>query len=156
MAVSKVKYRQKDQQVLAKLSNMTGNTRQSIRRGFFKYGRIWKKEAVDSTKRAKTGNEYTFRRGKRGRLRRYRASAPGESHANRTGALTKSLGWKVNGTTEMLLGYGIDKSAPVYSGAIELGRKDGSILPRPTIKNALDSTERDLTKILLNSIDRTL
>lgn len=145
-----------NQAVYSRLENMPGNTRQSIRRGYFEYGKLWKKEVERATREPKTGKVYT-RTSARGRRRTHRASAPGESHASDTGKLTKSAGWKVNGQLSMDLGYGADgKKVPIYAAAIELGRLDGTIAARPTIANAVDKTQADLARIIANSINRSI
>ena len=84
---------------------------------------------------------------KSGRLYRYRgmphrASAPGQSHANMSGKALKSLSWKVHGSSGADFGYGVSvtarNAAPPYVDALEYGRLDGLMAPRPTLQNELD------------------
>ena len=84
---------------------------------------------------------------KTGRMYRYRgsphrASAPGETHANLSGAALRSLSWKVHGSASADFGYGVSvtarNAAPPYVDALEYGRLDGLMAPRPTLQNELD------------------
>lgn len=111
-----------------------------VRKGWFATGadllRIGEKEIKQEPK---TGRIYIIRT-KGGRRKRHQSSAPGESHANLTGALLKSMQWKVNGF-HLDFGYGaIDGKAPVYANAIENGFKSKKtkrdLKPRPTLKNS--------------------
>jgi hypothetical protein len=66
------------------------------------------------------------------------ASAPGETHANLSGRLRRSIGWKVSGTHEMEWGYGVVQKkdeAPYYAPYVEEGttRMDA----RPSLGNAV-------------------
>ena len=65
-----------------------------IREGFFQTGGQLKKYANEKILRGvKSGRLYRIRRGKI--IKNHRASAPGETHANLSGTLRRSLGWKV-------------------------------------------------------------
>ena len=84
---------------------------------------------------------------KSGRLYRYRgaphrASAAGETHANMSGKALRSLSWKVHGSASADFGYGVSttgrNAAPEYVDALEYGRLDGLMAPRPTLQNELD------------------
>ena len=140
------------------IENEAENVRQAIRQTFFQMGREIKKKAIKAIndKKGKTGRVYMVRttvksghnKGKLGRRRRHRASAPGETHANLSGDLRDSLGWQVHGTDSMEIGYGVTKwvgKASDYAGRIEfgdaygpLGRGVGRIEARPSIRNAID------------------
>ena len=114
-------------------------SRRVLRQFWFRLGKDLKAEANRAVldRGSKSGRVYIVR-GPSGRRRRHQASAPGQSHANLSGTLRKSISWKIQGTHQMDFGYGLGtKPAPVYADAIELGRADGSIEPRPTIENAI-------------------
>jgi HK97 gp10 family phage protein len=87
------------------------------------------------------GGKVYIARTRGGRRRRHRSSAPGESHANRSGMLRRSLGWKVNGSKSMEFGYGVDKPAPDYGKFVE----DGTfkMKPRPSLAIAVKQTNRN-------------
>jgi len=121
------------------------NVRQAIRQTFFFMGRDLKKEISKAilSKEGKTGNVYNVRlkiksgrnKGKPGRRIRHQSSAPGETHADLSGDLRKSLGWKVHGTDSLEIGYGITKTAPEYAD-IEFG--NDRVAARPSIRNSIE------------------
>jgi hypothetical protein len=131
------------------LSTLRPRTRESIRRTWFAVGRDLKNEANKEILRTpKSGTTYIIR-SKSGRARRHVASAPGETHANLSGDLRKSIGWKVHGAERMDFGYGFSTiestRSPEYDHVIEDGFqfKDGrEIKPRPSIANAIQSVKR--------------
>lgn len=93
-------------------------------------------------KRPKGGRVYVTRT-RSGARRRHTASAPGETHANFSGALRRSLDFTVS-ATEIEFGYGVTKNnAPDYAEAIEFGRRDGSIEPRPSLQNGIKGERRN-------------
>ena len=110
-----------------------------IREGFFQTGAQLKRYANDKILRGiKTGRIYRIRQGNR--IKRHKSSAPGETHANLSGALRRSLGWKVSGHY-LTFGYGVPKgnnsAAPVYASTIENGGR--FIRARPTLRNAVNA-----------------
>ena len=138
--------------------NATG-TRRALRQAWFEVGRHLKATAnAEILRRPKGGRTYFIRSRSSGKLRRHVASAPGETHANMFGDLRKSLGWKIRGDQGGEFGYGAapGSKVPDYAGAIELGRLDGSIEPRPSIGNALDASARDIEVTLADHIERSL
>ncbi len=90
-------------------------------------------------RKPKSGRVY-IRRTASGRRRRHVASAAGETHANMTGTLRRSLSFRVN-TTSLEFGYGVTKgNAPNYAKFVENGtRKMG---PRPSLMNGIKATRR--------------
>lgn len=137
------------------LAGATG-TKRALRQAWFEVGRHLTREANrEILKGRKTGRVYIFR-SPSGRRRRHRASAPGETHANLTGALRKSIGWKMTGARGGDFGYGVaggSRTAPPYAGAIEFGRDDGTIAPRPSLLNAINASERDIRDELILKFD---
>ena len=115
-----------------------------IREGFFQTGGQLKAHANEKIlKGLKTGRLYRIRRGKI--IKNHRSSAPGETHANLSGTLRRSIGWKVSGHY-LTFGYGVPRGknsqAPIYARRIEFGDKEkkpgrGFIAPRPTLRNAI-------------------
>lgn len=105
----------------------------------------------DIMKGRKSGRVYTIEFSS-GRRRRHRSSAPGETHANLTGALKRSVSYKSQGD-DLEFGYGVGGvDAPPYASRIEFGgvassggrgfvvknngfRRSGTIRPRPTLMN---------------------
>lgn len=125
--------------VYAKLDGVERLTKRATRRGMFKWARDLKSTANAAVlAKDKVGRVY-IRRGKGGRKRRHRASAPGQSHASRTGKLRRSIGWRVTGADRLEFGYGVDgRETPDYDGFVEFGTF--KMKPRPTIQNAIKDT----------------
>lgn len=124
------------------INNFSENARQAIRQTFFRMGRDLKKKTnkdiLDIT--TKTGRWYRVR-SVTGRWYWHQASAPFETHANLTGNLRRSLGWKVIGTDRMDFGYGISRPAPAYAGWVEFGHhaRNGTwVFPRPSLQNNIN------------------
>jgi hypothetical protein len=122
---------------------------QGIRNTWFRLGKYLKKKtSADILKKPKHGRTY-YRRTKSGARRVHVASKPGETHANMTGELRRSLSWKVYSFSKMGFGYGVSTNAsnktPIYGAAIEFGKKwknpDREIKPRPSIKNNIRKAE---------------
>ena len=146
--MTKYRVRQgKDNKILyKKIEDLPTAAHQVFRDGFFGYMQALKKEANKEILRKPKGGRTYYRRDKTGRRRRHIASAPGETHANMTGTLRRSLGWKVHGWQTAEFGYGISSGkankAPLYAGAIELGSRN--IKPRPSLRNAVKVVRRDI------------
>lgn len=132
--------------VLIKAKELKRLTRRSIRHGWFELGADLKRTANrEILRKPKSGRTY-YVSGPSGRRRRHVASAPGETHANLSGELRKSLSWKVRGYTQLEFGYGVDDSgagkqdAPLWA-LIEFGTK--RIKARPSLQNAIKATNRN-------------
>lgn len=118
---------------------------QVFRRGFITFMTALKKRANHEILHGKkTGRWYRVRTAS-GRRRRHRASAPGETHANLTGALRRSLSWKVHGWERAEFGYGVSTDAsnraPRYAPFVEFGTR--RMEPRPTLWNAVAKEEAE-------------
>lgn len=113
----------------------------AVRRSFFELGDHLKRETSrDILDRAsKRGRVYLIS-DRRGRRRRHRSSAPGQTHANLTGRLRRSLSWKVRGARSMDFGYGVSttkrNAAPEYDEHVEFGT--GRMAARPSIGNNVE------------------
>lgn len=130
-----------NREVFARIKDLKRATHRSIRHGFFDLGKDLRKTASDNIlARPKSGRTYLIKtRG--GRVRRHVASAPGETHANLSGKLRRSLGWKVAGSRTLEFGYGVDKDTVDYAPFVEEGtRRMGA---RPSLKIAVDQTARN-------------
>jgi len=127
-----------------KLQKLRPKTNKAIRAAWFDLGRDLKNEAnKEILRKPKSGRVYIIRM-KGGRKKRHVASAPGETHANLTGKLRRSVSWKVYSYQRMEFGYGFATNnstrAPIYDHVIEDGFKfrDGRVIkPRPSIANAV-------------------
>lgn len=121
------------------LKGVNKKVKQATRKGMFKWAKDLKSTASAAIlAKDKTGRIY-IRRDAAGRRRRHRASSAGESHANRTGALRRSIGWRVTAWDRLLFGYGVDgKDTPDYDGFVEFGTF--KMKPRPSIQNSINNT----------------
>lgn len=136
----------RSRKVLVEATELRALTRRSIRHGWFALAKDLKQTAnTEILKGVKTGHIYMVR-GPSGRRRRHQSSAAGETHANLSGTLRKSLGWVVRGHTGMEFGYGVDKPAPDYLWAIEFGYRKRNLKPRPSLQNAINATNRNSTR----------
>ncbi len=114
-------------------------TRRAIRMMWFDLGDDLLKNAQAEILRKPKGGRVYLIRGRGGRVRRHRASAPGETHANLSGALRKAVSWKVHGNGEMTFGYGLNRSSPEYDEFVEFGTR--RMDARPSLGNAVDSIQ---------------
>lgn len=83
----------------------------------------------------RTGRVYTIR-GKK-----HQASAPGEAPARITGRLAKSVGYKVTGHDQLVVGEEAEYAAFLESGT-------GRMKPRPHLSIAVDQTKTTVLNIL--------
>lgn len=145
MTTFAVRQDRKGRVVYREIDDFKGKFQQVIRRGFFNYlESLQKRTSNEILHGTKTGRLY-FHRDKAGRRRRHRSSAPGETHANLTGKLRRSLGWKVYGWETAEFGYGVSSNkanpAPVYGKYVEKGTK--RMDARPSLANAVKAEPRD-------------
>jgi HK97 gp10 family phage protein len=131
----------RNKKVYAQINRLKPAMHRSVRHGFFDLGKDLRQTASQNIlKRPKGGRTYIIRtRG--GRRRRHVASAPGETHANLSGRLRRSLGWKVRGSSEMEFGYGVDKDTTEYAPFVEDGTR--RMAARPSLKIAVNETTRN-------------
>jgi len=132
--------------VIKKLIGLENRTKQGIRQGMFDSGHALIESAgTEILRRPKSGRTYIIR-DKLGRRRKHIASAPGETHANLTGAARKSLSFQLKGTTELEYGYGVSssKTAPDYVEKLEE--------TRPSLQNSI----KDKQAVMVQHIERQI
>ena len=113
-----------------------------IRQGFFRLAKDLQATAnKDILHKPKKGRTYIVR-GPSGRKRRHVASAPGESHANLSGKLRRSMGWKVSGAKLMEFGYGAGPDTPPdYARFVDKGTR--RMKARPSLGNSVNKNIRN-------------
>jgi len=151
-----VKFKQDRQndRVFGVIKDIPKLTRRGLRQGMFKVGHsLIAVASRDILKGAKTGIVY-IRRDKAGRRRRHQSSAPGETHANRSGTLRRSLSFQLKGSSEIEFGYGVSsgKEAPEYAKFVEFGTT--KMKARPSLLNALNAEQGNMTQHFGNGIDK--
>lgn len=132
--------------VFATIKDIPDLTRRGLRQGMFKAGQGLISEANrEILKGAKTGVIY-LRRDRAGRRRRHMSSAAGETHANISGTLRKSLSFQLRGASEIEFGYGVSSGneAPEYAKFVEFGTT--KMKARPTLNNALKAEQGNMTQ----------
>ena len=106
-----------------KIKNLDMATRAGIRQGLYNLGSNLKQtSSKEMLKRNKTGRVYRYKG------RRHQASARGETAANRSGKLRKSIDFQVQGSEGLRFGA----SAP-YAEFLE----NPSKLDRPTLRDSM-------------------
>lgn len=132
--------------VFGRIENIEGLTRRGLRQGMFRAGHDLITEASREILRGtKTGRTY-IRRDRRGRRRRHRSGAPGQTHANFSGAARRSLSFQLRGASEIEFGYGVSsgRDAPEHARFIEFGTR--RMRARPSIGNAITAQQRNITQ----------
>jgi len=126
------------------INNASHNTRRGMRQGWFAVGALLKKRANEQIlKKPKSGKLYKYKG------RKHRASAAGESPANRSGTYRKSIGYKIKGYSQLEFGA----RAP-YAGYLEKGTV--KMKPRPALKNAIDFETGRIQSVLSNELKKAL
>jgi hypothetical protein len=112
------------------IDNTITLTKRGIRQGFYQVGKQLKASAnKDILAKDKTGVVYLIRRGKV--RRKHRASAPGQTFANLSGAARRQLGYDVNGTSDLEFGFRKNSNTDPYTKVLETS------LNRPALGNAV-------------------
>lgn len=130
------------------LSQTRKATARVIRQFWFLTGHDFRNEArAEILRKPKSGRVYFVRTKSGGKRRRHVASAPFETHANISGKVRGSIGFKIHGKTRMSYGYGIStaKPAPEWARFLEFGtigfKKVGPMAARPSLSASIDKME---------------
>lgn len=111
-----------------------------VQKGLFQAGKDIHKEFNTQVKaKNKTGRIYKYKG------RRIRASAAGETPANRSGHYRKSFGFHVNGSSELTIG-----NAAEYADDLEEGTS--RMKPRTGLRNSIRAQERNILNNLGDGI----
>lgn len=137
----KFKSNANNKKVFGKLEMLEPLMKKGIRQGMFKSGKsLIGRANAEILRKPKSGLVY-IRVDRAGRRRRHVASAPGETHANMTGATRRSLSYQLHGISQLEFGYGVSqgKSAPEYAEFLEFGTPGGRMAARPSLRLALEN-----------------
>jgi hypothetical protein len=146
-----IDYAPKSQRAIDELKRLNQNTKQGIRLGMHDIGKqlkaIAKKFIIDPPKTGRISHdvEYSSTSGKNSgapRIKKtHQASRKGESPANLSGRLYKSLNYEVHGSDSLSFG----NSAP-YAADLEFRMK------RPYMKKSIDAAKKDIENLLQRRI----
>ena len=127
--------------MVLKIQNLRKLTKSGVEMAAYTSAKaLMKTTSAEILKKPKGGRTY-IRKDSAGRRRRHIASAPGETHANMSGALRRSLGFKVN-IRQIEFGYGVDSgNAPDYADFVEFGTT--KMKARPSLFNGIKSERRN-------------
>lgn len=128
-----VKGHRMNERIFRQLADTEVKTQAAIRAVWYGIAEDIEKRANQEILRApKGGRTYLVRTRPGGRQRRHVASAPGETHANLSGDLRKSIGWQVHGNFEMTFFYDGDAEHDAF---VEFGT--ANMEARPSLSNAI-------------------
>ncbi len=152
-----------NQKVFNQISNIPRSFREGIKRANLIIGKEITQEAVRTiTKDTKTGKGYVLQDKWTGQLRFHRASAPGQSPANFSGALAASIGY-IPSTRELIIGAG--GSAPNvtlasgqigFADMVDYAAKLELRMKRPYLKPSIVKKQKDTENYYRQEITRLL
>jgi len=129
--------------------NLAARTAFGIEKAFYFVGKTLVSEFNRQVlAKDKTGRIY-IRRTRSGAKRRHRASAPGETPANRTGNYRRGIGFRVQGSKQLVFGNEVE-----YAGFLEIGTS--RMGARPGLSNAIVASERSIIRNLADEIEDQL
>lgn len=133
-----------------KITNLTKNTKQGIRKAFYFIGKDLKKESVRLiNQKPKSGRFYIINVGIGGKAlkspRIHQASAPNEAPAVITGKLRKSISFNVHNFNQLEFGSNVE-----YGKYLELGTV--KMKPRPYLKPSILNKNKNSILYIGNNI----
>lgn len=143
----------RSRKAILKIKNLRKLTRAGVEHASYTSGNgLVKATSAEILKRPKGGRLYVRKVGSR--RRRHIASAPGETHANMSGKLRRSLDFKVN-PSQLEFGYGVQSNdAPDYAGFVEFGTKN--MAARPSLQNGIKGQRRNMQNNFEREIGKRL
>lgn len=139
-----IKIDHKSRVILAGIDKLDNKARNGMRYGLFRIGKLLKETANQGILRtSKTGQVYKYKN------RNYRASAPGEYPANRSGRNRRSIAFNVVGKESMNFGAGAK-----YSPFLE--RKAPNRGGRAFLARAIEETVHKQKRILTTEMNRAI
>lgn len=122
-----------------KIRGIRESTERAVELSAFEAAKTIQKATNKEILRKPKGGKTYISRNRAGRTRRHVASAPNETHANFSGALRRSLGYRVTGR-QIEFGYGVVRGdAPEYAEYVEFGTR--KMVRRPSLSNGIKATQ---------------
>lgn len=138
------------QRVIIALGEAPKRYQLATRRAFYLLGVALRHTAQQSImEKPKHGRLYLIRQGKR--LKRHRASAPGESPANLSGKLKRGIGFNVRGYDRLEFGV---RETVKYGKFLEKGTK--KMAARPYLISAIKKNEKTAIEYFGNEINKAM
>lgn len=138
----------KTKTALLNLGNLDKINKEVIKDAWFDSGELIKKSTANILNTGKrTGRVYTING------RRHQASAPGEPPKTRTGALAKSVDYKVSGWRQMVVGAGAGYAGFLEDGTRKMGGRTGA---RKYLIKSVNDTSGDTINIFYSRLQRKL
>lgn len=132
------------------IEDIRRNNVRAIRQAYFKIG---KDHTVELSRQMlakdKQGRIY-IRTGPSGRRRRHRASAEGQTAANRTGNMRRNRGFQLRGSEQLEFGI---RDTP-YAAFLERGTRN--MRPRPSLGNTVKALQKDTDNHFKRQLKREL
>ena len=135
-----IKIDQKSKRVIVKLLHSGKTVPNNMKKGLYFVGKKLKSTASKNILKKKNGRTYKYKG------RRYKASQPGESWANRSGTARKGIVYRVASSSKLRFGNTVD-----YAKFLEFGTR--KMKARPAHLIAIKENEQNIVKILENNID---
>jgi len=133
---------------IASLGFISKRAKEGIRAAFYDIGRDLRKDIRNDILFApKSGRTYLVRL--KGRIKRHKSSAPGETAANLTGKYFNSIDYNVKGSNQLEFG-----SRVIHGKFLEEGTR--RMKPRPGLGNSIRKKESEIEQYLAAAIKRNL
>lgn len=134
----------KSQKVLLKSKQVKQLTDKAIRQAFQRIGKDLKQDAnQEMLKKPKHGRLYRIKL--RGRMINHRASAENESPAVITNKLRKSVGYTLNGTSQMSFGAGNNADVN-YALPLEVGAPQRKLAGRKYLERSIKNRQGNIRR----------
>ena len=135
------------------IDELEKRTQRGIRQGFFALGDDLNNElSKQMLAKNKRGRVYITRI-KGGSRRRHKASAPGQTPANRSGAMRRARGYQIRGSDQLEWGIRSGRDAE-HAEFLESGTSRMSA--RPGLRNTVRATQRNAHNDFSTNIDQEL
>ena len=147
-----IKLDYRSRKTVAKIRGISGATDRAVELAAYEAGKTLQKATNTEILRKPKGGKTYITRNRAGARRRHVASAPNETHANFSGALRRSLGYRVTGH-QIEFGYGVVRGdAPDYAAHVEFGTKN--MVRRPSVRNGIVATQSRVIQDIERGIAR--
>ena len=149
-----IKIDRESRRVQLKIAGLDALTLAGIQHGSYVAGRgLVRATSAEILRKPKGGKVY-IRVDRAGRRRRHVASAAGETHANMTGKLRKSMSFRVH-PSKLEFGYGVFRDPmPHYGEYLEYGTS--KMDARPSLQNGIKSERKNMIQHYQNEIGKQL